>query len=335
MREENHNRRAPGLLAGTVICIIIMTLVFLGKAQEYSGEYLRGTLDGKNSAYLEKTEDKALSGFLLLSGIKAGLSIIEGSTANLALADIQFGDIVQSVLDAVDITWKILFATLGILMSMRFLLVLADQSAWFFLSYGAGMIALSFVSGLIILKTSTLPRIFTTFERVSRKAGLFLLMIFTFLYFLIPVSIFGASLLSRSITDTTSVEAMVYIEKYSTEISGILDTNSENSEKTGEGKDEDSLLKKMIDSPARVINYPRELLSGIKNTIVGQTKALTLKMVSLLVCFLFDVLLFPLIIFVLSYMFLKSLVSSLFGRWNRTDTLEDLQRLSSFLKDRE
>ena len=335
MEERKGNPEGRKIIISILLCAAILALVFSGAAEHFSDRHLRNSLNERNNSYLLKTEQKALSGFLLLSGIKAGLSIIEGSTANLALADIQFGDIVQSILDAVDITWKILFATLGILMSLRLLLLLADQSAWYFLLFGASAFMLSLLLRCLLLKLRFFRTLVAGLAKASRRTGLLLVMAFLFLYILVPFSIYGSSLLSASITESASVEALGYIENFNTDISEVIETGSPE-EQASPGTDESvGFLKKITEAPARVLNYPRELLFKIKNTIVGQTKNLTLKMISLLVCFLFDVLFFPLILLFLSYLFLKTTLSGLLIRWNQTDILEDFQRFSAWYNQKD
>lgn len=329
MEERMGNPEGRKLIISILLCAVILALVFSGTAENFFERHLRNSLNERNNSYLLKTEQKALSGFLLLSGIKAGLSIIEGSTANLAFADIEFGDIVQSILDAVDMTWKILFATLGILMSLRFLLLLADQSAWFFLLFGISAFILSLLLRCLLLKFRFPRTLLEGLAKVSRRTGLLLMMVFIFLYILVPFSIYGSSLLSASITESASVEALGYIENFNTDISEVIETGNKEGQNSPEADESAGFLKRITEAPARILNYPRELLFKIKNVIVGQTKDLTMKMISLLVCFLFDVLFFPLILLLLSYLFLKTLVSGLFNRWNQTDTFEDFQRFSA------
>lgn len=328
-------QRSKRMILSFGACVCILALIFTGSAQQYSGKYLRHWLNEKNGSYMEKTEQKALSGFLVLSTIKAGLSIIEGSTVNLALADIQFGDIVQSVLDAVDFTWKILFATLAILMSLKFLLLMADQAAWYFLASGIITIMLSLLVRGILLNFQGESGFLSVVSNASRKIGLFLVMVFLFLYLLIPLSIFGSSLLSGSVTESTSAEAFGYIENFNSEISGVIEVENTVEIDQQETGTKTEFLKKMIEAPGKALNYPKELLSKIKNTIVGEMKHLTLKLISLLVCFLFDVLIFPSVLFLLSYVFVKSLVSGIFNRWNQSSTFEDFQRFSAWYKQKE
>ena len=335
MKEEIHGLRNRGAILKIGLCVILLALVFTGIAQDYSGKYLRHWLDEKNGSYMEKTEQKALSGFLVLSTIKAGLSIIEGSTVNLALADIQFGDIVQSILDAVDITWKLLFTTLTILMSLRFLLLLTDQVSWYFLA--AGLIGLM----LSLLLHSAMPALrnrggfLAPVLNLFRKMGLFLVLLFLFFYLLIPLSVFGSSLLSSAVTESTSAEAIVYIETFNTEVSEVIQVGDTVETDIAIQTGETGFLRKMIEAPAKALNYPRELLGKIKNTIIGKMKLLTLKMISLLVCFLFDVLLFPVSLFLLSYVFLKAIFAGIFNRWDQSGTLEDFERFSAWYRQRD
>ena len=62
-------------------------------------------LGDANDAYLQDAFDRSLAGFLVLSGIKSGLAVIEGSEVGIGF-NLEIGDIVQSVYDYVDIAWK-------------------------------------------------------------------------------------------------------------------------------------------------------------------------------------------------------------------------------------
>lgn len=74
-----------------------------------------------NEAYLKQSMDKAISGFLILSGIKTGLAVIEGSEVGIGFS-LQIGDVVQSVYDYVDIAWKTALAGGTVILITRLVL---------------------------------------------------------------------------------------------------------------------------------------------------------------------------------------------------------------------
>ena len=71
-----------------------------------------------NDAYLQEAFDRSLAGFLVLSGIKSGLAVIEGSEVGIGF-NLEIGDIVQSVYDYVDIAWKTALAGGTVLLITR------------------------------------------------------------------------------------------------------------------------------------------------------------------------------------------------------------------------
>ncbi|MCB2149524.1 MAG: hypothetical protein KQI81_23790, partial [Deltaproteobacteria bacterium] len=98
-----------------------------------------GELDRANHRYLEESYDSALEGFLVLSAVKSGLAVIEGSEVGIGF-NLQVGDLVQSVYDYVDIAWKTVLAGGTILFMTRLALdgvAMADHfvmaTAFFFL----------------------------------------------------------------------------------------------------------------------------------------------------------------------------------------------------------
>ena len=94
------------LLAGTGL---------LDRAVQYTG---LGALESANQHYLEDSYDRALNGFLVLSAVKSGLAVIEGSEVGIGFS-FQVGDLVQSVYDYVNIAWKTVLAGGTVLLITR------------------------------------------------------------------------------------------------------------------------------------------------------------------------------------------------------------------------
>jgi hypothetical protein len=64
--------------------------------------------------YLESSAEKSGASFLILSGIKGGVAILEGSTIGgeaVVTTDIQVGDAVQPIYDFIDVAWRVTFAS--------------------------------------------------------------------------------------------------------------------------------------------------------------------------------------------------------------------------------
>jgi hypothetical protein len=80
--------------------------------------------------YVEQSQDKALTAFITISVVKGIVAVVEGSD----VVGIEVGDIVQPLYDAIDITWKVLAASLATLYALEVLLVLCGTLGRFFLS---------------------------------------------------------------------------------------------------------------------------------------------------------------------------------------------------------
>jgi len=80
--------------------------------------------------YVERSQEKALTAFITISVVKGLVAVVEGSD----VVGIEVGDIVQPLYDAIDITWKVLAASLATLYALEVLLVLCGTLGGFFLS---------------------------------------------------------------------------------------------------------------------------------------------------------------------------------------------------------
>jgi hypothetical protein len=145
-----------------------------------------------NDLYLQNSMNKALDGFLILSAIKSGLAIIEGSEIGIGF-NLQLGDIVQSAYDYVDIAWKTALAGGTVILLTRLLVqATAVIDHW--------CLAAALCAGLVLLLFS---RAFPNRHRPRRllKDGTFFLVVCTAVgYVVLPISITGAAFLSEKIT---------------------------------------------------------------------------------------------------------------------------------------
>ena len=78
-------------------------------------------LSDSNRAYLDESFDRSMKGFLVLSAIKGGLAVLEGSEVGVGF-NLEVGDIVQSVYDYVDVAWKTALAGGTILLLIQLIL---------------------------------------------------------------------------------------------------------------------------------------------------------------------------------------------------------------------
>jgi len=82
-------------------------------------------LTSKNDAYLEASFERSLRTFAVLSTIKVGLAIVEGTEIGVGFG-LEVGDVVQAAYDSVDIAWRTVLAGGVILLGTRTLLEAAS-----------------------------------------------------------------------------------------------------------------------------------------------------------------------------------------------------------------
>ena len=107
-----------------LIIVIIIGAVFLaatGYVDKVPNKLGMKNISDANDKYLKDSFNKAVNGFLILSGIKSGLAVIEGSEVGIGF-NLQLGDVVQSVYDYVDIAWKTALAGGTVILLTRLML---------------------------------------------------------------------------------------------------------------------------------------------------------------------------------------------------------------------
>ena len=151
-----------------------------------------GELERVNQRYLEASYDRALNGFLVLSAVKSGLAVIEGSEVGIGFS-FQVGDLVQSVYDYVNIAWKTVLAGGTILLITQLALEsvsLVDH--WVLaLAFGA-LFLLAGVRGFFPGRQN----LAAFFKSAVAACGF----VAVLLYLVLPLAVLGASGLSAVIT---------------------------------------------------------------------------------------------------------------------------------------
>lgn len=179
-----------------ILLIVSITMAVIAAAGGYADKPIRwigmGMVADLNQTYLDQSMDKAINGFLVLSGIKTGLAVVEGSEIGIGF-NLQIGDIVQSVYDYVDIAWKTALAGGTVILITRLLLQAVDLiDHW--------CLALALASALAVLVVRwTMPRA-ERLKRLTKDAAFLLAVSSAVLYIVFPLSISGAALISERIT---------------------------------------------------------------------------------------------------------------------------------------
>lgn len=169
-----------------IIIIGLAVLTFTGIVSYILDNTMGKVFVDPARVYVEDARDEALNAFLLLSTVKAIVAVIEGSD----VAGLQVGDVVQSLYDAIDICWKLMFVSLSTLVVLEFLLLLSP-------------LMFKWVIGITLL----VWMIFTlTNNTTSKKLLIFFASISSLIYLAVPVSLVAASHISRLITEPVRSE---------------------------------------------------------------------------------------------------------------------------------
>ncbi len=256
-----------------------------------------GRITDANLIYLNDAFDRSLAGFLVLSGIKSGLAIIEGSEVGIGF-NLEIGDIVQAVYDYVDVAWKAALAGGTILLMTRMCLeavALIDHWCLAAMLLGVGVF-LIFRWFLADCQRMT---------QVVRESTMFLVVLTLILYVILPISITGASFLSKRITQPIIEETQTGFEDIHREFSPGYLSEGFFPEDVKEGS-----LFPGFDFKAKY-ESTKERIQFIGTFFKDRTRHMAVLTLKLVAGYVFDCIIFPLTFFVVLYLFTKNLVNFL------------------------
>lgn len=266
---------------------------------------LTGTeaLRERNETYLETSFQRALAGFGVMSAIKTGLAVIEGSTAGVsagATVKLQVGDVVQAAYDYVDIAWRTLLLGCVSLLSMRVLLDSAEL-------LGGWVLGITLIlAGGLALFCGCAPKWGRTRQTLRDAFSVALVATFAVLYVL-PLSVWGASGLSNQITRPVIDEAQAGFTE-------TRDTLFPEDENVTEGA-----FSRIRQIPERIQKTADYLKTRFQQMAVWT--------IQLIAGYLFDCILFPLAVFLLLFWLTRSLLKYLCQRSFQCSLREDMGRI--------
>lgn len=267
----------------SIICLALAVLSFSGMLNGITDKL--NMVRSANDAYMEQSQEKAVFGFLVLSGVKTGLAIIEGSELSVGLfgngASVQAGDSVQAMYDLTDWLWKTSFFGGVMLTAMRTLLHVSSLIS----PYALGACAL--LLALIAPAPDALRR--KSSFRFLRNGLVLSVFLFLLCQFAIPVSIWSASKLSNLLTKQVSEEAMRNMQEFG----AVFSMN--------EGE-------KMIDYTKRMLHNAPNIYQSCKDGL----KKLVVSGMQFITAYLFDCILFPLGMFQLFKKLILVIIKYLF-----------------------
>ncbi len=149
-------------------------------------------LSNANEAYLDAAFQRSMQTFGVLSAIKIGLAIVEGTEVGVG-ASVQVGDAVQAVYDYVDIAWRVVLASSAILLGTQYLLKSANLIGQEFVVLIFVFLILQHISCIFFSK-------YVLANKIFKDITVFVLLVSVALLFLLPLSVTGGRWLSNQIT---------------------------------------------------------------------------------------------------------------------------------------
>lgn len=291
-----------------VVALAVAAIAFLGWIDRPLSVIGGGPLQRSNEAYLTKSFNKALAAFGTMSILKAGLDVIEGSEIGASFgvtANLQVGDIVQPAYDYVDIAWRTMLTGCVTLLSIRFLL----QTAAILDSYLLGVTLLLLAA---FLSSHWWSRRLPGLKNTIRDALSMAIVVTLALYYLLPVSVWGAAKLSHAITQPSMEEAQ-----------------------KGFDQTKQALFPDDQQSPNGIVAKLKDMQNRIEQIAVylkDKTKDMVVWAITLIAGYIFDCIVFPLLIFTLLLWATRSIMKYVFQK-NSESSLRDT--LSQILTGRE
>jgi predicted PurR-regulated permease PerM len=256
-----------------ILLFTLTTLTIVGITQNGLSHIGFKALYQHNQTYLQAALNQSLTTFAVLSGLKVGLAILEGSELGVGFG-IEVGDAVQSAYDYVDIAWRIVLTSSAILVGTQFLLQASSLLGPWFLALTLALIFFIQLGRLVIPKVHR-------FNRPARDFILFTAILTTALYLMLPLSVWGSSHLSRIITAPSLNRADDDLNQIKRNLFPSADENS-----TG-------LFEKLRDA--------KNHLNQVTQIVTSKTREMSVLVLKIMAGYIFDTIIFPLLLFLLLF----------------------------------
>jgi hypothetical protein len=256
-----------------------------------------GELERANHLYLDESYDRALEGFLVLSAVKSGLAVIEGSEVGIGF-NLQVGDLVQSVYDYVDIAWKTVLAGGAILFLARLALdgvAMADHV----------VMALAFFCLLMLAASRYLFPNREGMASCLRSVTATCTFLTLLLYLGLPLAVYGASRLSERITRPLIQQAYDAFDQVSRTF-----TQEAAEDNLGGDENGSSAIERAMGVADRYERLKKRL-GELEAYLSEQGKTLAGTTFQLIAAYLFDCVIFPLAFVAVLVLFLNSMSAKL------------------------
>lgn len=253
-------------------------------------------LDRTNREYLDSAFEKALAGFLILSGIKSGLAVVEGSEVGVGF-NLQLGDVVQPLYDYVDIAWQAALTGGSIIAVMQLAL-----SGLNLVDHWALSLMLVFV--LLRFLLSWWKPQWQAPRRSVAGISRFLVTLTVACYLLLPLSVTGSAALSRRITTPMIEETHAKLKTMEAELAP-----EKLNQRFFDQSDVSGLAA--LDIKNRLSKAGQGILALVEH-LKGATEQLAAIMIKLIAAYVFDCVLFPVFFGLIFMSLFKSGISYFF-----------------------
>jgi len=290
-----------GRVATLIFLLALLALVLRGPLDGWINDAALGRLDYANQQYLEESFDDASRLFLILTGVKSVLAVVEGSELGVGFG-LEVGDIVQGVYDYVDFAWQIvLWATMIIVMTRMLLEVSQYIDQW--------LLALALASALFYLGAAWFLPKRRAIGRVLRDVAFFSSILAVATYVIVPLAVAGGAQLSQRITEARMMEA----EQNVTAVSIELEERFE-AVQNAEG---------ILSKAAKV----KDATGALTDFLAVRTTQLFWDVITLSASYLFDTVIFPLGLFFVLFWITRIIGKYVFGLRRGQVFREDLDTL--------
>lgn len=255
-----------------IVISILLLLTLFGVTSKVYNKVVYQAMSNEVVEYTKESYEFSRNSFLTLSALKAGLDVIEGSSLNLAVVDIEIGDVVQPAYDIVNILWKVtLVGSVVYKVKLLFFTSLNIQIFDFLLLFAL----ICYLTALVLneMKNTNVKRYSEKLKVVMYKSFRILISSLLFIFLLVPLAIIITSKATISIDETYRQPAYVELNDSTKELSEKLDAVNEFKKNPSilkvddtynEFKDDITVLKKAVVETT-------EVASDALPTIIGVT----------------------------------------------------------------
>ncbi len=283
----------PAVRAGFLIALALGT--GSSRLDSWFGQLGFNRVAQHNEEYLKSSFDRSVRIFGVLSIVKVGLAVVEGTQVGVGFG-LEVGDVVQAAYDYINTAWYVVMAGGVILLGIQYLLSAATHIDHLLL-----MVALFLFAGAIVIR-SAFPT-WKTMRRILYDAGLFAGLLSAAVYLLFPLSVRGGAFLSKTITRPSLEEVE----------SGVVSMKQDLFE---QGSQSQGIVAAWRQS--------KERLQKVTVYLKDKTSQMVLWILKLITAYLFDCIVFPLMLFALFYWFARGCLRYLFRVTDRKHLKEDL-----------